>query len=242
MNDRIVMLKLRAKPFDIAVIQVYAPTQDYTDEEIESFYEDVQDTIKQLKSTDILVMMGDLNAKVGSQRHGDVVGNQGLGEKNDRGDRLVQFCEENKLMIANTFFNHPKRRLYTWSSPGDLHRNQIDYIMMSTRHRNAVRQVKTFPGADIGSDHNPVVATIVLKLKTAIAVQHREPAIDFSALKEPDIRRNYNVEVQNRYDSLMQESSQQDHNAHFQYKCLKESIQTASNILPRKQKSSKRNG
>ena len=99
--------------------------------------------------------MGDWNAKVGEQREYPVSGKFGLGDRNDRGQRLVEFCWTSKLTITNTLFEHPNRRLYTWKSPGDIHRNQIDYIMINQRHRNSV-QVRTYPGADIGSHHNLV--------------------------------------------------------------------------------------
>ena len=81
----------------------------------------------------------------------------GLGRGNERGERLIQFCQENKLIIANTWFKPPVRKLYTWKSPGDISRNQIDYIMFNKRFRNCIKQAKTYPGADMNSDHNPVV-------------------------------------------------------------------------------------
>ena len=122
LSERNMMLKIRAKPFDIAIIQSYAPTTSHSDEEVEEHYEEIQRMLKQVKSTDVLMVMGDFNAKVGSEAQQDTVGRFGLGERNERGDRLLHFCIENNLVVINTFFQHPKRLLYTWKSPGDINR------------------------------------------------------------------------------------------------------------------------
>ena len=109
-NDRCLLLKLKAKPFDISIIQVYAPTSDHPEEELEEFYESVNSTIKEVKSTDVLIVMGDFNAKVGNQKYGKIIGNFGLDDRNERGTRLPHFCEEHSLSIANTYFQFSKRQ------------------------------------------------------------------------------------------------------------------------------------
>lgn len=76
---------------------------------------------------------------------------------------LVELCKGRDLVIMNAFFKHPERRLYTWKSPGDMYRNQIDYIINDSRFKNCVKNVKTFPGADIASDRNPVVINLNAK-------------------------------------------------------------------------------
>ena len=111
----------------------------------------------------IICIMGDLNAKVGNVTDFNIIGNYGLGKQNERGQRLIEFCNENNKVIMNTWFQQPLCRLYTWKSPGDISRNQIDYIMINKRFRNCVKQARPHPGADINSDHNPV--TIKLKVK-----------------------------------------------------------------------------
>ena len=82
--------------------------------------------------------MGDMNAKVGREKYGSVVRRYGLGERNERGAHLINFCEENKLVIMNTFFKQHPRRLYTWKSPGDGYRNQIDYLMINERYKDSI--------------------------------------------------------------------------------------------------------
>ena len=122
-SDRIIMAKLKGKPFNINIIQVYAPTTDHDDEEVEKFYDDIENVMKYAKSGEINIVMGDWNAKVGEQQEYPVSGKFGLGDRNDRGQRLVEFCWTTKLAITNTLFEHPSRRLYIWKSPGDIHRN-----------------------------------------------------------------------------------------------------------------------
>ena len=99
--------------FNITVIQVYAPTSNA--EEAERFYEDLQDLLELTPKKDILFIIGDWNAKVGSQETPGVTDKFGLGIRNEAGQRLIEFCQENALVIANTLFQQHKRRLYTWS-------------------------------------------------------------------------------------------------------------------------------
>ena len=124
-NDRVISVHFQGKPFNITVIQVYAPTSNA--EEAERFYEDLQDLLELTRKKDVLFITGDWNAKVGSQETPGVTGKFGLGVQNEGGQRLIEFCQENALVIANTLFQQHKRRLYTWTSPDGQHRNQIDY-------------------------------------------------------------------------------------------------------------------
>ncbi|XP_045454539.1 craniofacial development protein 2-like [Melitaea cinxia] len=169
LTDRVALLKLNGHPFNLNIIQVYAPTAESSDDAIKSFYSDIMECLKLTKNHDINIIMGDMNAKVGQRPKNDVVGSFGLGSGNERGDRLVDFCLEHNYVITNTFFQLPPRRLYTWKSPmdkpGHIVRNQIDYIMVNKRFRNSFTSVKTYPGADVGSDHNPVVGVLRIKLE-----------------------------------------------------------------------------
>ena len=124
-------LCFQGKPFNITVIQVYAPTSNA--EEAERFYEDLQDLLELTPKKDVFFILGDWNAKVGSQETPGVTGKFGFGRGNEAGQALIEFCQENAQVIANTFFQQHKRRLYTWTSPDDQHRNQIDYILCSQR-------------------------------------------------------------------------------------------------------------
>ena len=109
----------QGKPFNITVIQVYAPTSNA--EEAEWFYEDLQDLLELTPKKDVLFIIGDWNAKVGSQETPGVTGKIGRGVQNEAGQRLVEFCQENALVIANILSQQHKRRLYTWTSPDGQH-------------------------------------------------------------------------------------------------------------------------
>ena len=94
-----------------------------------------------------------------------VTGKFGLGMRNEAGQRLIEFCQENALVIANTLFQQHKRRLYTWTSPDGKHRNQIDYIFCNQSWRSSIQSAKTRPGIDCGSDHELLITKFRLKLK-----------------------------------------------------------------------------
>ena len=104
----------QGKSFNIMVIQVYAPTTNTEEAEVEWFYEDLQDLLELTPQKDVLFIIGDWNAKVGSKETPGVTGKFGLGVQNEAGQRLTEFCQENALVIANTLFQQHKRRLYTW--------------------------------------------------------------------------------------------------------------------------------
>ena len=109
----------QGKPFNITVIQVYAPTNNSEEAEVEQFYEDLQDLLELTPKKGVLFIIGDWNAKVGSQEITGVTGKTGLGVQNEAGQRLTEFCRENTLFIANTLFQQHKKRLYTWTSLDD---------------------------------------------------------------------------------------------------------------------------
>ena len=139
------MAKIKGQPFDINIIQAYAPTSDHSDDETEVFYEEMKQAMSYVKCGEVVIAMGDFNAKVVCGEHLDITGQFGLGSRNDSGSRLLQFYEENNMMIANTYYQHPKRRLYTWRSPGDIYRNKIGFILINKRFRNGVKQARKYP-------------------------------------------------------------------------------------------------
>ena len=123
-----ISVHLQGKLFNITVTQVYAPTSNTEETEAEQFYEDLQDLLELTPKKDVLFIIGDWNAKVGSQETHGVTGKFDLGVQNEAEQRLIEFCQENALVIVNTLFQQHKRRLYTWTSPDGQHQNQIDYI------------------------------------------------------------------------------------------------------------------
>ena len=158
-----ISVHFQGKPFNITVIQVYASTSNTEEAEGERFYKDLQDLLELTHKKDVLFIIGDWNAEVGSQEIPGVTGKFGLGVQNEAGQRLIEFCQENALVLANTLFQQHKRRLYTWTPPDGQHQNQIDYILCSQRWRSSIQSTKTRLGADCSSDHELFIAKYRLK-------------------------------------------------------------------------------
>ena len=116
-----ISVHFQGKPFNITVIQVYAPTSNAEEAEVEQFYEDLQDLLELTPKKDVLFIIGDWNTKVGSQETPGVTGKFGLGMRNEAGQRLIAFYQENTLIIANTLFQQHKRRFYTRASLDGQH-------------------------------------------------------------------------------------------------------------------------
>ena len=158
-----ISLHFQEKPFNITVIQVYAPTSNAEEAEVEWFCEDLQEVLELTPKKDVLFIVGDWNAKE-SQEIPGVTDKFGLGRQTETGERLTEFCQENTLVMANTLFQQHKRRPYTWTSLDDQYQNQIDFIC-SQRWRSSIQSAKTRPGADCGSDHELLIVRFRLKLK-----------------------------------------------------------------------------
>ena len=157
-----ISVRFQGKAFNIAVIQVYAPT---INTEAEWFYEDLQDLLELTPKRDVLFIIGDWNTKIESKKISGVTGKFGLGVQNEAGQRLIEFYQENALVIANTLFERHKKRLYKWTSPDGQYQNQIDYILCSQRWRSSIQSPKTRLGAECGSNHEFLIAKFRLKLK-----------------------------------------------------------------------------
>ena len=169
---------------------------DLNDSKNERFYEDQQDLLELTPKKDVLFIIGDWNAKAGSQETPGVTGKFGLGVRNEAGQRLIEFCQENALIIANTLFQQHKRRLYTWTSPDGQHQNQIDSILCTQRWRSSIQSAKTRLGADCASDHELLIAKFRLKLKK-VGKTTRPFRYDLNKIPY-----NYTVEVRNRFKGL----------------------------------------
>ena len=201
-NDRMISVRFQGKPFNITIIQADAPTSNAEEAEAEWFYEDLQDLLELTPEKVVPFLIWDWNAKVGSQETPGVTGIFGLGVQNEAGQRLIEFCQENALVTASTFFQQHKRRLY--ASPDGQHQNQIDYILCSQRWRSSIQSTKARPGADCGSDHELLIAkfnsiqfnSILLKLKK-VGKTTRPFRYDLN-----QIPYDYTVEVRNRFKGL----------------------------------------
>ena len=195
-SDRISTIRLQCKPVNMTVLQVYAPTSTAEEGYMEEFYEKVQHVVDEITRGDVLYVIGDWNAKVGQDETNGTTGIFGLGERNERGDQLVEFCSRNGFQILTTFFKLHARRLYTWRSPDQTTRNQIDYIICKTRWRSSVRRVTTLPGADCGTDHNLLIADVKIKLRR---INRAKQTLSYDV---ENIGLEFPVEVKNRFNGL----------------------------------------
>ena len=199
-SDRIIIIRLLGQVKNITLLQLYAPTSASIEEELEEFYDALQKGIDNKENQDILVVSGDLNAIVGSQKHSDedgIVGNFGMGVRDDRRDRRIDFAISNQLAIKNTMFEKHPRRLYTWTSPDGIPKNQIDYVMIEKRWASAIQDVTTKPSADCDADHELLVATFKVKLKCRkITARPLHYAIQ-------EMNEKFNIEARNRSTVLL---------------------------------------
>ena len=177
---------------NITVIQVYARNSNAEEADVDWFYEDLQDLLELTTKKDVLFIIGDGNARVGSQETPGVTGKFGLGVKNEAGQRLIEFCQENTLVTANTLFQQHKRRLYTRISPDGQYRNQIDYTLCSQRWRSSIQSAKT----RLAKDHELLIAKLRLKLKK-VGKTTRPFRYNLN-----QIPYNYTVEVTTRFNRL----------------------------------------
>ena len=191
-----ILVHFQGKPFSITVIQVYAPTSNAEEAEVEWFYEDLQDLLEPTPKKDVLFIILDWNAKVGNQETPGVTDEFGLQVLNKAGQTLIEFCQENALVIVNTLFQQHKRRLYKWTSPDDQHQNQIGCILCSQRSRSSIQSAKMRPGANCGSDHELLIAKFRLKLNK-VGKSTRPFRYDLN-----QVPYDYTVEVRNRFKGL----------------------------------------
>ncbi|CAI6352699.1 unnamed protein product [Macrosiphum euphorbiae] len=202
-NERIIAIKIETKPVDTFILQVYMQTSTHKDEEIEEIYEQINEVIEMTNEKTNLIVLGDWNAIVGESKEHGVAGAFGLGKRNERGHRLIEFCKERNLVITNTMFSQPIRRRYTWTMPGGRARYQIDYILVRNRYKNQVKKCKTYPGADINSDHNLVLMETNLSLKRKKPNECTKRKWCMDKLKNEEIRSDFNEELNN----LLQEAN-----------------------------------
>lgn len=236
-SDRVISIRLNIKPKPLVIIQVYAPTEDSTDEEIENFYEQISEALKATKHGDIVIVLGDFNAKISQDNRSSAAGKYCLGKGNARGDRLLEFADKHSFKICNTWFKNHKRRLYTWLSPGGKYRNQIDFILINERYKNIVKKCHTYPGADGNTDHVLLMAKCKIKLKK-IPEHNNTRSWDVQRLKDKEIREKFQDKLL-QYDAVTTSESELE-SVESNWNHLKENIiEAANNSLPCKIKKSR---
>jgi hypothetical protein len=196
---------------------------------MDEFYNDLQDTLQGVSSHDMLMVIGDFNAKVGQnwQSWNGVIGKFGIGSENDRGERLLQFCQSNNLVITNTMFKQTKpQRQWTWTSPDGQTKNMIDFVLVNRRWKSNIKACRSF-AAEVGSDHKLVLATIRSRINVNSKIEHSKK-IDIDKLNSPLVKSSFRKTMQEKITSRMHGAM----NVEETWNCIKTGImQAAEEVL-----------
>ena len=195
-SSRIITIRIKARPANMSIIQIYAPTLDKDDDVHDEFYEQLQATMESIKRSDYLIVLGDFNAILGNEKVPCVTGSHGTGIRNNSGQRLLEFCSANDLFVTNTGFRHHLRRKTTWISPDGRTKNEIDYILIRSRFKSSALNCRAYPKADCGSDHNLVAARLRLRFTAKKAITTtRKVRWNVDKLQEEAQHEAYNEEL-----------------------------------------------
>ncbi|CAF3333574.1 unnamed protein product [Rotaria socialis] len=166
-SSRVITARFHTTPFKLTVIHVYALTSASSVDEIEIFYDSIEHALTQTPKKDIVIVTGDWNAKVGSDNTNWelVMCKYRYGNRNERGDRLLEFATLHNLNICNTRFQQKANRKWTWASPDGVHKSMIDLVLIQRRWKSSATNCRTFQSADISSDHSLVLCNIKLRLR-----------------------------------------------------------------------------
>lgn len=233
-SNRVISLKIHLTgDKQLCIIQVYAPTSQYDDEVVEEVYEDVSKVMEESKA-EYTIVMGDFNAKIGRCQPGEesIMGKFGVGERNERGDMLLEFAAQQGLVIANTYFKKNKNRYWTWESPDGNTKNQIDFILSS--QRGIVEDCGVITNVDIGSDHRMIRARIHINRKLArLKIIRNRKKSKLNILRLRERRQDFQLELKNRFEGLEIENADID----TKYELISSTlIQVAEEIAPRERK------
>ena len=210
-NERLLYVRLKTKFTKLSITVVYAPTEDAEDAEEESkeeFYCSLQATVEKIPKHDMLIIMGDLNARVGSvnYNHESTLGKHGVGTMNDNGERLCDFCETNGLRVGGTLFPHKEIHKLTWKSPDGKTETQIDHVIINNKQKRSLNDVQVKRLADVGSDHHLLVAKVKLKLRKVRTGKSRGRRFDCSKLQKLEVQRKFALKLANRFNALNNEA------------------------------------
>ena len=202
-SDRIIRARFDSRYAKMTIVQCYAPTNNAEEEVKERFYEQLQGVISKVGEHEVLIVGGDLNAKVGAddRRREMCMGKFGMGEMNENGLLFSDFCMENSLVIGGTHFQHRDVHKYTWESPDGRTRNQIDHVTINRKWMASLKDVRTRRGADVNSDHVLVVARLKLSLRgVKRTVDRRKLSVE--KLKENGVKEQFYTKIYNRFEVL----------------------------------------
>nr|KAG5707916.1 hypothetical protein BaRGS_031647 [Batillaria attramentaria] len=222
-NSRIITAKFITKKKDIKlnIIQCYAPTNDAEEEKKDDFYQQLQTVIDRGGAKDMTILMGDFNAKIGSDNTGyeDTMGTHGLGQMNGNGERFADFCALNQLVIGGSIFPHKRIHKATWRSLDHVTENQIDHICISRKFRRSWRDVRVMRGADVSSDHHLLATTLRLRLKRHTNANNTRTRYNVGLLRNTDTQAAFRISLFNRFQPLQDliEDNEMDIETHWEH-------------------------
>jgi hypothetical protein len=234
-SDRIIKARFQSRHCKLTIIQCYAPTNDKDGEVKQEFYDQLQSIRNSVPKHDMCLVLGDMNAKVGTDRTGveNAMGHFGIGTRNENGELLLEFCLNNDMVVGGTLFQHKNIHKYTWTTPDGQTRNMIDHIMINRKWVKSMQDCRSYRGADIFSDHELVVSKIKLKLKRTGHDKKSEIGrqYDSSRLKDPVIKNEFVLKLRNRFQVLEDLNDETE----ITWTSIKENFQsTAKEILGHK--------
>lgn len=203
-SDRMMRARFNSKHCKLTIIQCYAPTNEADDEVKDEWYEHLSQVISKVPCHDMLLITGDLNAKVGEDNtnYERAMGKHGCGVMNNNGERLADFCLNNNCVIGGTIFPHKAIHKLIWRSPDGRSFNQIDHIIVNGKWRRSLTDVRAFRGADVFSDHHLITATVKLKLRKVKKQNQQRKQLDTTKLKCPSTKQQFVLEIRNRFQAL----------------------------------------
>ena len=207
-NDRLMNVRFNSKFAKLTIIACYAPTEEAEEEEEkDEFYEQLEEEIRTTPRHDALMVIGDLNARVGEDNTGKerAMGTQGFGCANNNGERLSDLCVESRLVIGGTIFMHRDIHKTIWRLPDQRTGSQIGHVIINQKWRRSLQDVKANREADIGSDHVLVVATVSLKLRKTKRGEERQQRFDTAKLNNSNTEKASKLELKNRFHALQEE-------------------------------------
>ena len=221
-NKRIITARFYSRYRRITIIQVYAPHNEREDEEKDHFYQELQEVLDSCNKNDIIIVMGDFNARAGNDNTGyeRTMGIHGIGTQNENGERLCEFSQLNGLVIAGTLFPHKDIHKYTWVNPDSSVKSKIDHLLISGQWRSSVQDCRVQRGADANSDHYLVRTRIKLCISSHKNKNKVKPRLDVDRLKDEETRKKYCLAVRNKLEETRTESEdieevwEQQKNAH----------------------------
>ena len=200
-SERIMTMQLTTKSGTIHLISAYAPTLAAESEVKDKFYEDLQKAFKQIPEKEDVFILGDFNARVGSEQETwpTCLGHFGMGKMNENGQRLLEFCSNNHLCITNTFYNGKDRHRVSWRHPRSGHWHQIDFVIVRKRDLNSVKSTRSFHSADCNTDHLLILTkTKLISKSTHRSERPKKPKINLTHISDSELKSAFQNQIEDQ--------------------------------------------